>query len=304
MNFTFIQSKFINNTESNESMRKIIKAEDMKENNKNIDKASAVKSTTKFAYVTLVSGIDKSFKYRGFLYNAIIIKKALVKLDSIADFIVMIGYSENDDHSLYEKDIDLLREHGVIVYFLPRFLNESTRLAFAEMALLKIIPWSLTQYDRVQFLDGDVMPTKNMDCFFNLNLNTFTVGAASPLNSGWYLAIPDLKTYEYLKKKAIWRLNCDWDEKIGWAEALGPFGLTFRGGKKVVSKWSFNGADMVRSQYYLNLPYYIRLYFFGDAVIGPRPFHPLFSPQQWAIVASRHRSRFGSQIYERFKASS
>jgi alpha-N-acetylglucosamine transferase len=52
------------------------------------------------------------------------------------------------------------------------------------MALLKVTPWSFTQYDRVQFFDGDVMPYKNMDCFFKLNHNSFTVGAVSPLNSG------------------------------------------------------------------------------------------------------------------------
>jgi len=34
-----------------------------------------------------------------------------------------------------------------------------------------------------------------MDCLFELDLNTFTAGAVSPLNSGWYLAIPDLDAY-------------------------------------------------------------------------------------------------------------
>ena len=35
---------------------------------------------SKNAYVTLISGIDKNLKYRGFLYNALIMKKALTLL--------------------------------------------------------------------------------------------------------------------------------------------------------------------------------------------------------------------------------
>jgi hypothetical protein len=45
------------------------------------------------------------------------------------------------------------------------------------------------------------MPIRNMDCFFKLGQNTFTVGAVSPLNSGWYVAIPDKKAFEYMREK-------------------------------------------------------------------------------------------------------
>ena len=56
------------------------------------DRSAAEKSTAKYAYVTLLSGIDKSLRYRGFLYNALIIKRALNQLGSTADFITLIGY--------------------------------------------------------------------------------------------------------------------------------------------------------------------------------------------------------------------
>jgi hypothetical protein len=46
---------------------------------------------------------------------------------------------------------------------------------------------NFTQYEKIQFFDGDVMPLQNMDCFFDLSMNAFTVGTVSPLNSGWYL---------------------------------------------------------------------------------------------------------------------
>jgi hypothetical protein len=49
------------------------------------------KQNSKFAYVTLLSGIDSSFKYRGFLYNLLIMKRALLQAGSVADFIALIG---------------------------------------------------------------------------------------------------------------------------------------------------------------------------------------------------------------------
>ena len=81
-----------------------------------------------------------------------------------------------------------------------------------------------------------------MDCFFQLNVNSFTIGAVSPLNSGWYLAIPSKTAYEDMRAKAIWRLGRDWDEINGWGEKM-PQELTVRGGKPV-GKWQFNGCDM------------------------------------------------------------
>ena len=115
---------------------------------------------SKFAYVTLISGIDSKYRYRGFLYNALIMKRALKQFGSTADFIALIGYSEKDTDP-FQSDIDLLRSHGIITYTLPRLLDEKFKLNFAEMALLKITPYSFTQYDRIQFFDGDVMPTRS-----------------------------------------------------------------------------------------------------------------------------------------------
>lgn len=193
------------------------------------------KQNSKFAYVTLLSGIDSSYKYRGFLYNVLIMKKALVQSGSTADFIALIGFSEKDI-TLFQSDINLLREADILIHLLPRFLDEYHSLGFAEMALLKITPWSFTQYEKIQFFDGDVMPLQNLDCFFQLESNVFTVGAVSPLNSGWYLAIPEKSAYDYMKEKSIWRLGMDWDKERGWNESM-PEGLMYRGGKEPCKKW-------------------------------------------------------------------
>jgi hypothetical protein len=94
---------------------------------------------------------------------------------------------------------------------------------------------SILQYDKIQYFDGDILPTKNMDCFFKLGINSFNTGNASPVNSGWFLAVPDTSFYDYLRQKAIWRLENKWDEVNGWNEPV-P--------KDPVGKWSFNGASL------------------------------------------------------------
>jgi hypothetical protein len=202
-------------------------------------------TNSKFAYVTLMHGLDESFKYRGFLYSAIIMKTLLAKYGSTADFLVMVGFSRNSvDRTIFEADFSLLRKYGIQILFLPRLLPDIDKVSFAEMALLKITPWRMVNYDRIQYFDGDIMPRKNMDAFFSLKVNSFNTGNASPLNSGWFCAVPNIDLYDYLKAKAIHRLSNPWNEEFGWNERV-PKDLRFRGTNGAnVKKWSFNGASL------------------------------------------------------------
>jgi hypothetical protein len=234
--------------------------------------ADSINSTSKYAYVTLLHGIDSTFTYRGFLYNCLIVKRALDQQHSMADFIVLIGftYGEMVEDPKIASDLNLLRKFGIKLYFLPRLtaaagitpvLRGSTdtsaaakassnkhshkKVPFLEMALLKITPFSFTQYEKIQFFDGDVIPHTKMDCFFELSVNTFNTGNASPLNSGWFVAIPNITDYEAMKSKALKRMHGKhWDEKQGWGTPIPPSGLYFRGGGRAVPKWSFNGASL------------------------------------------------------------
>lgn len=106
----------------------------------NVSIPFAKKESSPYAYVTLIAGIDKSYKYRGFLYNTLIMKRSLVQEGSTADFVALVGYSE-EDTSPFESDIAMLSAHGIIVHVLTRLLSAAHPFGFAEMALLKITPW-------------------------------------------------------------------------------------------------------------------------------------------------------------------
>lgn len=175
--------------------------------------------SSKYAYVTLLHGIDDTFSYRGYLYNCFIVKKALDELGSKADFVVLVGFTYGLDpqNDKITHDLALLKKFGIKLHYLPRLDDKMTaidsketgskhkKVLFLEMALLKVTPWSFTQYEKIQFFDGDVLPHKNMDCFFELSVNTFNTGNASPLNSGWFLGVPNITDYTALKAKAVKR---------------------------------------------------------------------------------------------------
>jgi hypothetical protein len=192
----------------------------------------------KYAYVTLVHGLDgSSFAYRGFLYNSIVAATALRGAGSKADFIVLYGFTFGFDPNIsaIHSDIALLESFGIITIQLPRLMHDAStkskdRVNFLEMALLKITPWSLTHYERVQYIDGDVFPYRNMDCFFQLTVNTFNTGNYSPLNSGWFVAIPNVEDFQQLRAMAIARMTTKWNETMGWGRMM-PQNVYFRGAR-------------------------------------------------------------------------
>lgn len=233
---------------------------------------------SKYAYITLMHGVDSTLKYRGFLYNAIIMKYQLVnKYKSNADFIVMIGFTNliynnkiefeyviNDLDTNIKEDIELLQDFHIQVIFLPNFIEKqrNEKIGFAEMALLKITPYSLIEYNRIQFLDGDIFPTDSMDCYFattssnkeHNNVYSYNTGSASPVNSGWYLLTPNIDMYKHMKTLAIKRLSQKWDVGLGWGiplagannQLVGIDSLYYRSWnhKRVVKSWEFNGASL------------------------------------------------------------
>jgi hypothetical protein len=201
----------------------------------------------KHAYVTIMHGIDDTGGYKGYFYNILTMKSRLSRLGSKADFIAMVGFTKPGIvSSEISRDLAVLSKHGIKLYYLPRFrdVHIFPKVNFMEMALLKITPWNFTEYKTIQFMDADVLPHRNMDCLFQLNRNSFNTGSASPLNSGWYLALPNSLDYEKLAELAKLRMSNKWDEAMGWGTPIPPRSLYFRGATKYVNSWNFNGASL------------------------------------------------------------
>jgi hypothetical protein len=220
----------------------------------------------RFAYMTLVHGVDETLRYRGYLINALIVKKALTDLGSKHPLIVLLGFTSDETRVLlqnetnadvpataevkdairiFQGDLQLLKSRDITVHILDRLWSGTKDVKFAEMALLKTSPWRFVEFDRIQFMDGDVMPMQNMDCYFNLAANTFNTGNASPLNSGWFVALPNKEQHADMVTMAQKRLSLPWNETVGWGRIM-PNNVLFRGWKRPrqVEKWNFNGASL------------------------------------------------------------
>ena len=270
-------------------------------------------ASSNVSYVTLLDGLGATndLKYRAMLLNILATKHAFDKFGSIADFVVMYGFHDDlignmdpvtakrimkrpdavDEEviDLVWADLAFLESYGIKLHRLEPFripLSDSACKSCIEweaeedkllqITLRKIEAWGLTMYDRVQFLDADIMPLVSMDCFFDMNpfqgldgaaaatvaaarvddkaavrLAAFESGWVSPLNAGWALLSPNLADYQSLRRWAIWRLHQGghWDTNLGFGVPM-PEGLlhsdppVYWGNRQTMKDWGFYGADL------------------------------------------------------------
>jgi hypothetical protein len=126
----------------------------------------------KWAYAFLVSGChpDNGGAYRGFLYNIVVAVQRLRDLGSVADFVLFVQMSSASPSrtSLPPDEQGLLHRLNVQVHYLPR-MRSSIHETFYAMVQEKFRVLQLTQYHRVLFLDGDILPLCNLDYMFALS---------------------------------------------------------------------------------------------------------------------------------------
>ena len=128
-----------------------------------------VNPKSKFAYASLIGGVDFSKpSYRGFLYNILVSAKILKKSGSTADMVVFFQLScTTTMEELPPNDVRLLEALGVTIVYIPK----SKHQGFYEITLEKFRILGLVQYERVLFMDADVMPLLvNLDYLMELSL--------------------------------------------------------------------------------------------------------------------------------------
>ena len=269
--------------------------------------------TSNVSYVSLLDGLGatNNLEYRSMLLNILVTKRSLEMFGSTADFIVMYGFYDdllgNTDSvtrqrihkrpsAVDEEVIDLvwtdlafLETFGIKLHRLEPFRiplsdsacrnctawEEADEDKMLQITLHKVEVWGLKMYERIQFLDGDLMPLVNMDCLFYMEpfsgadgasmaaaagltgdqaaarITAFEAGWISPLNAGWALVTPNHAEYQSLRQWAVWRLKRGWrwDWRVGYGEAI-PEGLLYTdppaywGNRQNVTDWGFYGADL------------------------------------------------------------
>jgi len=211
---------------------------------------SATKQHGKFAYAFLIAGCDpKNPHYRGYIYSVAVAKQVLLDFGSTNDVVVMIRmHGSSAEDKLPKSDEDILRGMGIIVQYLPRALMDNFHTAMMD----KFRILQLTDYDRVLYLDADVIPLSNLDFMFELSTGPNApleenVGLAyneEPTNGGFFMLKPNEEDYQLVLKiiEKREREGYHFNETIGWGhQMIPPDGWESLNGHQG-SKWDFYGA--------------------------------------------------------------
>jgi hypothetical protein len=206
-------------------------------------------TTSQFAYAFLISGCDPlaPLTYRPYLWNILVATKNLrqprghTNNDHPTDVIVMVQFQQNTTTStLPLSDVQWLELYDNIkIHYVPPLLKSNFYTAqFAKFHILE-----LTQYDRVLYLDADVMPLCALDYIFMLSStvtdnkhqigqpllqpNVVLAWVTEPAHRGWFLLQPFPGAYQQLQDmiqrrehEALTLPYPHWDPIEGWGAPL------------------------------------------------------------------------------------
>jgi lipopolysaccharide biosynthesis glycosyltransferase len=210
----------------------------------------------RFAYAYVVGGCDpQNPVFRKFLYQILINTYLQRKEGSTADVIVFVQISyRSSARSLPAADSRFLKAMNIQIQYLPKSKTES----FDQLQMEKFRVLDLTRYDRVLFLDGDVMTLGSYDYLFELSMqgilkrNVVFAGRTVPASGHMFLVQPRRKSYSRIlelirdkeqRGKALpfphWDVDRGWGHPFDTNEPKDHYELI--GGTRG-SSWDFNSA--------------------------------------------------------------
>jgi hypothetical protein len=222
--------------------------------------------TRKWAYAFLIGGCSsKRPEYRGFLYNVAVAAQRFKELGSKADVVVFIQMSvATKETSLPEEDVNLLTAMDVRIHYLPKFrkkVNEN----FYALVLEKFRILELTEYSRVLFLDGDILPLCSLDYLFELSEpehhdhdpddapvlkeNVVLSWKNEAANAGFFMLQPSRSDYlelqDIIHKKEVNALALPyphWDPVEGWGHRITPPDFWRSQGRVTGTNWTWHAV--------------------------------------------------------------
>jgi hypothetical protein len=196
--------------------------------------------TRKWAFAFLIGGCASTKpQYRGFLYNVVVAAQQFKELGSKADVVVFIQMSTaTKETSLPEEDVKLLAAVDVRIIYLPKFRTLINEI-FYSLVLEKFRILELTEYSRVLFLDGDILPLCSLDYLFELSEpehgeavlkeNVVLSWKREAANAGFFMLQPSRSDYlelqDIIHKKELNALALPWphwDPVEGWGHQITP----------------------------------------------------------------------------------
>lgn len=202
----------------------------------------------KFAYAFVIAGCTEH-SCLGYILNMLAASYSLRSSSSTADIVVKVRMSSTINAtrlpSMYE---DWIKMAGIKLTYLDKVNVES----FGSACLEKFRILEMTQYDRILFLDADLLPICNTDWIFNESFNddglfsdtvVFNSGVA-PATAAFFLMTPQEGEFQRILdivERQRNKSNAKFDYKLGWGHVI-DVNDTWRGWIKKGNLWNMYGA--------------------------------------------------------------
>ncbi|KAB2082631.1 hypothetical protein ES319_A05G210900v1 [Gossypium barbadense] len=164
-----------------------------------VSKIQQATSTAKReAYVTVLHSSES------YVCGAITLAQSLLKTGTNRDLILLL------DRSITKPKRDSLKAAGWQLRFIKRIRNpRAEKGTYNEYNYSKFRLWQITDYDKVIFIDADILVLKNIDLLFHFPQMTATGNDIWIFNSGIMVIEPSNCTFKLLmnKRKEIFSYN-------------------------------------------------------------------------------------------------
>jgi len=220
--------------------------------------------TSPYAYAFVIGGCDPNKPaYRNYIYDILIAADILRQRGSRADVVAFFQMSYHSNYTkLPDYDTRLLKAMKVRILYIPVSRDES----FYRCMLDKFRTLSLTQYRRVLFLDGDVIPLVNLDYLFKLSdelsdkptvlkENMVLAGTQEPSNGGFFMLTPNADALKQInviiqdrEERARSSTN-SFDPVQGWGHVIDSTADKWvTNGRKAGTNWVRTGTLAISEQ--------------------------------------------------------
>jgi len=216
----------------------------------------SVASNSAFCFVIGGVNPEKPLKYRGFIHNILVATRLFQTLGSKADVVAFFQLSHSTSAtSLPDSDLRPLEELHVKV----RYLAPSPTESFYETQMNKFNILTLTEYKRVIFMDGDVIPLCNLDYLFELSgsgvlkPNLVIAARHSPANGGFFMMTPEAGDFQLIQQIIQTRESKPFDKVEGYGHVITPPDEWAKRGERG-RYWDFHGgpSDQGLCKFYLH----------------------------------------------------
>jgi hypothetical protein len=220
-------------------------------------------SSGKFAYAFLLGGAMSTkpgSDHRGGLYSVVAAAHNLRRHNSTADMILMVQISTTSNATRLPKQQEqVLRRQNIRVLYLPKYANPKFE-KFYNLMMEKFRILSLTEYDRVTYVDFDVLPKCNLDYVMEMSAlgllkeNVILANKIEPASGGFFVLTPSPNDYQRLQEtimnvenRTMHMKYPHWDKAVGWGhpirEEKNDYWITYKGEKGYEWNWYGVQAD-------------------------------------------------------------